>query len=134
VLHSTINATFFGEVGGIAIADYAVIADGSRIQVPIEIKNHAVLVRSQLSGYTSGWIAEGPMIFGGNIVASGRNFSSRTELDNFINDRDRYGNPIQRNPVASLSGAVAAMNPANRAPVSVTPAPRRIMRPQEVEA
>lgn len=126
VLNSTLNAQYFGNVADILVSDYAVISDGSRIMVPIEIKNHAIIVRSQFSGYSNEWLAQGRLFFGEMLVATGRNCSRRQELEHLIAGRNPNGQPIVQPTAMSFGPA--------RAPVQVAPVQRRLMRVQEASA
>jgi carbonic anhydrase/acetyltransferase-like protein (isoleucine patch superfamily) len=127
ILNSTLNAQYFGNVADIIVTDYAVVADGSRIMVPIEIKNHAVVVRSQFSGYSNEWVAQGRLLFGDNLVANNRTCNRRQEIENLIAGRNPNGQSIVQATAMTMLGQA-------RAPVQVAPVQRRLMRVQEASA
>lgn len=126
ILNSTLNsqACNHSQAVPIHIADFAVIADNSQILVPVEIKNHAIVVRSTLT-YSIGDVASNPrLVLNNQTLAFQRRFNTYNDLQNFIESFDARGN----------SPYTAVVVTPTRAPVPVAAGPRRVMRLQEADA
>ncbi|NDC55288.1 MAG: hypothetical protein EBZ69_00375 [Alphaproteobacteria bacterium] len=126
VLNSTLNSQMYNhlQLMPIHISDFAVIADNSQVLIPLEIKNHAIVVRSTF-GYSMADPANNSRhVLNNQMLVFQRRFNVQADLQNFIQSFDDRGN----SPYTAV-----VVTPA-RGPVPVAAGPRRVMRLQETGA
>jgi NDP-sugar pyrophosphorylase family protein len=125
ILHSTINHGGRPENYEVVIKDFAVVADNTRISVPIEIKDHAVMVRSELRG-TDWATREGVLSAGNNVIFSHTTFTSCAAVASFLTMAALLPGTRGSNTNNAVY-AVPAPNTPVRAPIQIGNTSRRVM-------
>lgn len=114
----------------IHLTDFAIVADGSNIYYPLTIKDHSVVIRSTLANnYSSNAGSVDVQQLTGRIVLQHQNFSSRADLQNYLNLLAQHGGRLGAAQIMP-NGQVAGF-PARRITFDQPPAARRVMRLQE---
>lgn len=114
----------------IHITDFAIVADASNVYYPITIKDHSVVIRSTLSNnYAATNAAPDVQQLTGRIVLQHQNFSTRADLQNYLNLLAQHGGRLGAAQIMP-NGQVAGF-PARRVTFDQPPAARRVMRLQE---
>ena len=128
LIRSTLRC--FSTDSNIHITDFAIVADASNIYYPITIKDHTVVIRTMLSNnYSANMAATDVQQLNGRIVLQHQNFSSRADLQNYLNLLAQHGGRLGAAQIMP-NGQVAGF-PARRITFDQPPAVRRVMRLQE---
>jgi NDP-sugar pyrophosphorylase family protein len=126
VAHSTIDNS--SNQGVTTVRDFAVVLDNSRIRVPIEIKDHAVIVRSTLSNFRPR-TEQAPLVIDQNLILSQWDCHALENFETLLNAARLPRNQPIAAPVISRPGAVSITTP--RMPIG-DESSRRVMRLQGV--
>lgn len=116
----------------IHVTDFAIVADTSNIYYAMQIKEHAVIIRTTLSSnYSDNNGPDLPQI-SGRTVFQHQNFRTKAELQNYLNLLAQHGGRLGAAQIMP-NGQVAGF-PARRISFDQPPTPRRVMRLQEAGA
>lgn len=112
------------------LSDFAIVADTSNIYYPLEVKDHAVVIRSALANNYRGADSTQPRaVLSGRVVLQHQSFQSQDALQNYLNLLAQHGGRLGAAQIMP-NGQVANF-PARQQTPPPAPGPRRIMRLQE---
>jgi acyl-[acyl carrier protein]--UDP-N-acetylglucosamine O-acyltransferase len=129
ILHSTISMASRPVNYEVSVRNFAVIADNTSIAVPIDIKDHVVMVRSVLHGNDWAATERSPLTVGNNVVFSHNRFTTCESIRTFISAAAfAYGNTRTSNTQTQTSVyAVPAPSAPVRPPIQIGNTARRVM-------
>jgi UDP-3-O-[3-hydroxymyristoyl] glucosamine N-acyltransferase len=126
IIRSCVRNNHRADVGrDIVISDFAIIADESNLCYPIEVKEHAVIIRSQV--YCNHYELQNAQIMqlAGRVVIQHQTFRTRQDLQNYLNLLSQNGGRLGAAQIMP-NGQVANF-PARQVTFE-PPSARRVMR------